>query len=143
MDKQFSKNSLMAAAALAINGAGNAAAKATNALVYKVDGTLYTATAAKTFTLSGTIATGNTGTYGLYIDTAGTTSVVVGSTVSGGASTQSFPIANLAQDIPGKCLVGWLVVRNNTGSVFTGGTTALDTASLTVSYVDNYGVIGQ
>jgi len=39
--------------------------------------------------------------------------------------------------------VGYLYVKNETAAVFTPGTTALDTASLTVSYSDNYAKLGQ
>lgn len=34
--------------------------------------------------------------------------------------------------------IGNIIVKNATGSTFTGGTTALDTANLTVTYIDAY-----
>lgn len=37
-----------------------------------------------------------------------------------------------------QCVIGWVYVVNATAAAFVPGTTALDTASLTVAYLDNY-----
>ncbi len=38
----------------------------------------------------------------------------------------------------GYAIIGYIIVKNATGSTFTWGTTALDTANLTVTYIDSF-----
>jgi hypothetical protein len=55
------------------------------------------------------------------------------------ANTREANSADIASpDDPYDVVVGWVVINNGTGSTFTIGTTALDTASLTVTYINNY-----
>lgn len=48
----------------------------------------------------------------------------------------------VSPDDPFDVVVGWVTINNGTASAFVPGTTALDTASLTVTYTDNYAQVG-
>lgn len=126
------KNQVVFPASLAINGAGNAAAKTTNAAWVLVNGQLVKIAAATAMpALTGvSIPNGSKQIVGFTTDVGGNLSLIVGavSTVVGGLSFAPVPQGNVA--------LGYLIIENGTGSTFTGGTTALDTGSLTVTYVN-------
>ena len=125
---------------LAIKAGSSALAKSTNAFAAIVSGVVVTKAASDMPALTGTIPTAYASAYVFYMDSAGTLSVVKGNNVAGTtavfATSDFFPMDTngLTVKPEGKVAVGMLYVVNATGSTFTGGTTALDTASLTVTY---------
>lgn len=56
--------------------------------------------------------------------------------------TSDINFGNPENDDEKKAIVGFVVVKNETGSAFVPGTTALDVGSLTVQYIDAYGFVG-
>ena len=87
--------------------------------------------------LVGTLATAKSAAWAFYIDSAGTLTT---SAKTADLNTHALAIAALPTTPLDKALIGWIVVDNATGSNFVGGTTALDTGSLTVTYYDSVGM---
>lgn len=83
--------------------------------------------------LVGTLATAKSALWAFYIDSAGTLTT---SAKTADADTHAAAMALLPVTPAGKAMIGFIVVDNATGSNFVGGTTALDAASLTVTYYD-------
>ena len=52
-------------------------------------------------------------------------------------------LGNKDDDMKYKARVGFVIIKNETGSAFVPGTTALDTANLTVTYISALGVFGK
>lgn len=88
--------------------------------------------------LTGTIPTAYTSTYAFQVDSAGALTVVKGNNV---LTATGLSLSDLPATDRNKVTIGLVTVVNATGSTFTGGTTALDTASLTV-YYSNQNVSG-
>ncbi|MBI5402487.1 MAG: hypothetical protein HY959_03740 [Ignavibacteriae bacterium] len=117
--------------ALAIKTSSSALAKTVNTINALVDGVLVQKAAADMAALSGTIATGKKGIFVFTLKADGTLTTRAGTLTASALSGISFPT------IPaGEVVIGFIIVENATGSDFVGGTTALDTASLTVTYVN-------
>lgn len=113
--------------------------KSSNAFAVIVGGNVVLKAAGDMPALTGTIPTAYTSSYVFYMDTAGTITAVKGNnvlTTVGLATSDFFPqdANGLSVKADGKVAIGAIIVVNATGSTFTGGTTALDTASLTVYY---------
>lgn len=129
------KTHVMSSAGLAIKAGASAIVKQGSAYAVVVNGVLV-AVAANTDTsaLTGVnVATATSNLYLLAIDATGTTTWypgVAGATV-GAIALPMIPF-NVA-------VVGGILVQNATGSNFVPGTTALDTGSLTVTYLNNVG----
>ena len=121
----------LATAGLVINGAGNATAKIGAADYYaSVTGVLVKVAAGTAMpTLVGTITATKFNVFCFYVDSAGTTSVAMGTE---GAALANVVFPSFPQ---GKALIGFIIVTY--ASTFTGGTTALDTA--TTVYVSPLG----
>lgn len=100
-------------------------------------------------TVVGSLATGFSRIYSLIATLPITGSSTATPTFSWIASADYATTADLAYTaaIPdpnqsNQTVVGAVIVNNATGSAFVPGTTALDTGSLTVTYINNYGVTG-
>lgn len=127
----------MSSPALVIKTGGSTLVKASNAFLANVAGVIVRKPAATDMpALSGTLATAKSAAWAFYIDATGTLSV---STKTADAASHDAAVALLPQNAAGKALIGVLVLDNATGSNFVGGTTALDTASLTATYYNIHG----
>ncbi|MGE0126681.1 MAG: hypothetical protein AB7U82_01155 [Blastocatellales bacterium] len=117
--------------ALAIKQGGSALAKTANAIHFIIDGVLATKAAADMAALSGSaVPDGSKNVYVFTVNVSGTLKTYVG-TASTTLAGIAFPTV-----ADGEAVIGFIVVENGTGSNFTPGTTALDTGSLTVTYVN-------
>jgi hypothetical protein len=119
--------------ALAIKAGSSALAKSVNVITAIINGVLVQKAAGDMPALTGlNIANGSFGAVVFALDVAGNLTAYFSNT---GA------LANLVMPpIPTNvAVIGQLVIQNGTGSAFTGGTTALDTASLTVTYINQVG----
>lgn len=116
---------------LAIKTSSSALAKTANAINAIIDGVLISKAAADMAALSGSVvANGSKNVYVFTVDVSGNLA-----TLAGTAATTLAGI--LFPTIPeGQAVIGFIIVDNGTGSNFTPGTTALDTGSLTVTYVN-------
>lgn len=123
-------------AALAIKASSNADAKA-GAFLYRVAADVKYTAATATIDLSASsgtlaLADGKVACVAIDIDASGTVTQTVGTHVTS-ANINDAKQPRLAAD---KARVGYIYLKNATGSAFTIGTTALDTASMTVEYVN-------
>lgn len=126
-------NQPVAPASLAINGAGNAAAKTTNAAFVLVNGITVKIAAAQVMpVLTGvSIPNGSKQAVGFCTDVSGNLSLIQGAVAAtiGGVTFPKTPENTVA--------LGYLVIENASGAAFTGGTTALDAGGgLVVTYVN-------
>lgn len=115
---------------LAINAAASPLVKTTVPFASFVSGQVVLKAAGALPALTGTIANGFTSSYAFFMDALGVVTVSQGNSVAN-TSTLSF------SDLPkatGNVCIGLVIVVNATGALFTGGTTALDTGSLTTYY---------
>lgn len=108
---------------LAIHGAASALAKTVNAIYAVVDGTLVTLGAADLPALTGfNVSAGKYGVCLFLIDAFGNVSIAYSDGTAAAIGNIAFPT------IPtGKACIGFIIVTN--AGAFTGGTTALDTAT--------------
>jgi hypothetical protein len=120
---------------LTIAAAGSPAAKA-SAFDYRINGKIYAKAAQATISLVtlGVVAAGKTSAVFLTIDAAGNV------TVSPVVPDESGDIV-VPDPGYGLCLFGAVKVSNGAATAFTGGTTALDAASVTATYYNLSGVI--
>lgn len=124
-------NMVFNSAGLAIKAGTSALAKSVNTITVIIDDVIVQKAAADMAALGGSVvADGSKNVYVFCVDAAGTLTTLNGT-----------PAATLAAitwpTVPdGVAVVGFLIVANGTGSNFTPGTTALDTASLTTTYVN-------
>lgn len=114
-----------AKAGLAI-GTTKSKVKTAVATFYSIGGVMYTkAITDDLFVLAGAAFAGATRIWVLCLDASGTASAVLGT------STSEFP------DIPDTvCPIGYIKVVAAAGTTFTPGTTLLDAANITTTYVD-------
>lgn len=132
----------MKSAGMAIKTGGSAVAKTTVAVLYKISDVIYTALSAGDLpALTGiSVADGYTKCVLVQVSAGGTVTYKV-SDAFANVSGEVFVLANAPSLDKDKAFVGFIVIKNASGSVFTGGTTALDASNVTVSYID-YPVIG-
>lgn len=135
------------AAVLAINGAGAATFKTTNAYAYLCDG-IYkakTALAAQAFSAGHAVqAAGTTMYYAVGLDASGNVSTYQGTAPNANAiaaaiqnGSGSASVVGSIPDVPnGVTPVGLIKVVTNSATTFTAGTTALDAAGVTVTFYD-------
>lgn len=115
---------------LAIKAGGSTLAKTVNTVYYQANGVYGALAAADMPALTGlNISAGKYNCAVFYVDSAGTTSAGFGTEGASAAAVQ-FP-----QTPQGKAIIGFLMITY--ASAFTGGTTALDTA--TTVYVNTQG----
>lgn len=82
--------------------------------------------------LVGTLATAKYAAWAFEMDSSGT---ITTRTKTADQATAAEAIAALPSTTANKVALGYIVVHNTSGSNFTGGTTALDAAGITVTYV--------
>jgi hypothetical protein len=124
-------NLVFNSAGLAIKAASNALAKSANAINAIIDGVIISKAAADMAALSGAVVpTGSKNVYVFCVDVSGNLTALAG--------TAATTLAGIVWPtvLDGTAVIGFIIVDNATGSNFTPGTTALDTASLTVTYVN-------
>lgn len=139
------KNVLLANPTLAIKTSSSALVKY-SAFSYLANGVFKTVAAADAPALSGSVlATAYTRVAILYITAWGTLAWDYSDDVANTADLNIVKLAAQKRALRGTewLLVGYVVIKNATGSNFTPGTTALDTASLTVTYINAYGLTPQ
>lgn len=128
---------MLTSAGLVIKAGSSAIVKAVTAFAAIIDGApVYKAAATDMSALVGTLATAKSAAWAFYIDSAGT---ITTAAKTADVATHALAVAAVAAPTDNKALIGFIVVDNATGSNFVGGTTALDAASLTVTY---YNVVG-
>lgn len=125
---------------LAISGAGAATIKTTNAFNVKIDGVVSTVAAATLAALTTALnfASLSTAVISVYVNAAGTASYALSNVVlnTAIATNTIWPSTNtVVGEVPGKALIGWIVVKA-TSAAFVGGTTLLDAGTFTVTYID-------
>lgn len=115
---------------LAIHGAGSALVKTANTVIFSANGVLGSLAAADMPALSGSIPNGSTNIAVFEVDSTGMTHTTMGTaaTTLAGVVWPKTPDAN--------ALIGFVIIANASGSAFTCGTTALDTGSVTTTYVN-------
>ena len=139
-------NIAQTAAGLAIKGAKNAAATVANTTNFRINGEMFYIT-----TKDVAIATDYKGVaitiendmqcvLSVFTDIAGTIYVAKGTEYT---DAHHYNTKYVISDLSDKALLGYIYIKNNTGSQFVGGTTALDVANTTVSYRDAYTCLGK
>ncbi|MDB5550518.1 MAG: hypothetical protein JWL86_502 [Rhizobium sp.] len=123
-------------AGLAIKAGGSAIVKSVNAILAVVNGVFIRHAASDMAALVGTLATAKSAAWAFYIDGSGTLTT---SAKTADAATHDAALALLPVPPVGLAQIGILVLDNATGAPFIGGTTALDTASLTATYYNTQG----
>lgn len=124
---------LLTAPTLVIKAAEGTVPKSSGAFTALVAGT-YVSKAADTdmCALSGTTAATKYALYDYYMDSAGT----ITTAKAADAATAAAALALLPTLPINKVRLGYLIVHNGTANPFVGGTTALDAANITVTYVN-------
>lgn len=123
---------------LAIKAASSTVVKASAAFIANINGVLVRKAANTDMAaLAGTLATAKSAAWPFYIDATG--ALTTGAKTADAADHAS-AVALIPATPDGLALIGILVLDNATGSNFVGGTTALDTASLTATYYNTNGV---
>lgn len=131
------QNRCVNAGGMVIHGAGSAVPKTVNSLLFLFDSfpVLFAAADTAAIPAAPVIPTANSAICVFTLDINGNKGAML-----------SNPAATVGQiDVPsvpkGLIPYGMVLIQNATGSNFTGGTTALDTGSLTVNYFDIVGAI--
>jgi len=133
----FLNSRMLTKAGLVIHGAGGTVPKAGSAFCAVANGTLVRKPANTDMSaLAGNLATAKSALWAFYIDSAGT---ITTSAKTADAASHDAALALMPAVPAGKAMIGFVVIDNATGSNFVGGTTALDTGSLTVTYYDAIG----
>lgn len=130
------KTGIVIPTALAIKAGGSAVVKSTAAFVARVDGTAVSKAANTDMSaLAGVIATTKAAAWQFYMDDAGT---ITTSAKTADSDSAAVALSLLPATPAHKVNLGTVVITNNQGAAaaFTGGTTPLDTAGLTVAYTN-------
>ena len=127
---------------LAIHGANAENVLTANAIEYLINGEYKTLAAQAEIDISGltglpddALPDGYTQVFGLQVNAAGTISVVWGQQILN-TEIDAGRLVNFPNPDEGNSMFGAVKVKNATGSDFTFGTTALDTANITDTYYD-------
>lgn len=143
MDSNYTENGLVGGAlpVLAISGAGAATIKTTNAFAVKIDGAISSVSAATLAAIPATITVPllSTTSVAVYVNAAGTASYVQGTTVlTSTLATNTIYNMNLlpVNKANAGALIGHFIIKCASTATFTGGTTLLDAANVTVTYLD-------
>jgi hypothetical protein len=129
-------NELLNSPGLAIKAGASPTVKAANGYFAYFEGTTVFKAASDMPALSGTIANTNKGLVVFTLKSDGTLTAR-----KGGYDVASYAALVWPTVPDGEIPLGAVIIENGTGSTFTGGTTALDTASLTVTYISMFGPI--
>lgn len=164
MDKNYIENCCLKAPGLAIKAGASPTVKYANTFAVKANGVVSVDTAtADCPALSASKGINNVASSNLADDyqrvytllaAINTTTGVITCTWVHGADfavgrapkTSDINFGNPENDDELKAVVGFLVVKNQTGAAFVPGTTALDDATednITCQYIDNYGFVGK
>lgn len=148
------KNVAKSAAGLQIKAGSSAVAKTVNTVVASINGAWtsvasgdvaitnysYINSQGVVTTAANTIATGYTATLTVYSNgsafAVGKWNTVANATRAVDADFDRTLCAK------GYAIIGYITIKNATGSTFTGGTTALDDSNVTTTYVDAYNSLG-
>lgn len=130
-----SQNRLLSSATLVIKAGGGTVPKASTAFAAIAAGVVQVKAADTDMSvIAGTLATAKAALWAFYIDSAGT---ITTSTKTADAANAAAAL-KLKPAVPAnKVEIGYIIVANATGSNFVGGTTALDAANVTTTYVSN------
>jgi|ERR1017187_1209230 glycine cleavage system protein P-like pyridoxal-binding family len=115
---------LLTTGALAIHGSASALAKTVNTIYFMVDGQMYSKTAADCAALVGTVANATFNVFVFSVNAAGTFATQMGT----GAATLGGVVFPAVAD--GYVAVGFVIVNPTGTGAFTGGTIALDDATV-------------
>lgn len=137
-------NVILSSGGLAINAGSSTMIKTTNTINAKIDGYIMANVAATSAigngtigTTIGTLPTGYTMALTVSVNASGTFALTASSQILTSSILQGlFPTGSLAPVPQGQCLVGYVIIRNASGSNFVGGTTALDAGSITTLYIN-------
>ncbi len=129
--QHFQGNVVLNSGGLAIKAGSSALAKTVNTITARVEGVLITKAAADMAALSGTYPTTNKCVAVFTVDVSGTLRTRMSAV---GVTTLAAIVFPTIPD--SESVIGFAIIENGTGSDFVGGTTALDTGSLTVTYVN-------
>lgn len=139
MDKLYISNACMTSTGLAISAALSALAKTVTSAVYRINGAMYPSftPANITLTTAQNVPAASTVVVTVGITATGTYSLTQGASVLNTAfsGTQIALSSQFVDPTAGTALVGYLVIKATT-TAFTGGTTALDAATYTVTYIN-------
>lgn len=131
-----------------LTGGASAAVSAGNIYAYVCNNVVVTRPAGALPALTGTIPNGATSAYVFYGDSAGNITVVKGNNVTGITSgvfsvSDFLPATStgLSTINSNLAVIGVAIIVNNSGATFTGGSTLLNVAGLTV-YLSNFPVSG-
>lgn len=124
-------SSIFGSPGLAIHGSASPVVKSVGAVVATVGGVAVGLAAGDLSALVGTLPTTKSALWAFYVNAAG---VVSTSPMSAVQTSHALAIGQLPAVPVGQAMIGFIIVDNATGSNFVGGTTALDAASLTVTY---------
>jgi hypothetical protein len=125
----LSMNGCLNSAGLAIKAGGSAIAKFANTAEFKINGKIYTKTTADLPLPVVTVAAGKKTVVAWFLDASGNITSAYATPVLVAEAT---PVLPAFADT--KVCIGAALISNGTASNFVGATTALDTASLTVTY---------
>ena len=143
--QRASLNVVTKSGGLAIKTSSSPTVKTAAATNYIVDTAVGSFAAGDMDALVGTVATAKVGLWAFVITSAGATDTVAITLTEDTAAAavgklyDAYDLKSTETDtnsLTSTALLGFVIVANATGSNFVGGTTALDTANLTVTYVD-------
>jgi len=134
----FLRTCCLAKGGLAIKAASSPDAKTASTVTYAIAGRLYSKAAMATVPMAaaGSLPAGQSVAVGVFLDAAGTVSVKAGSPAPKAAECV-FPDFDHAA----LCPVGAVLVTNASASAMAFGTTALDAAGVTATYLDILGAV--
>lgn len=139
MDKLYTSNACMTSTGLTITGAAATTAKTVTSSVYRINGAIYPSFTPGNITLttSQNVAAASTLVVTVGITSTGTYTLTQGAAVLNTAfsGTQIALSSQFVDPAAGTALVGYIVIKATT-SAFVGGTTALDAATYTVTYIN-------
>lgn len=160
MPRNYIENCALKAAGLAIKTGSSALVKYANTFAVKANGIISVdTTTADAPALSTSKGVNNAASsnladdyqrvYTLLAAVNATTGVITCTWVHGddfavgrAPKTSDINFGNPENDDEKKAIVGFVIIKNETAADFVPGTTALDTGSLTVQYIDAYGFAG-
>lgn len=142
MDKNYIQNGLFGGVmpVLAISAALATTIKTTNTYLIKIDGVISSVAGATlaALTTAMNVAAASTAVIVVYVNAAGVATYAKSADVlnTAIAANTIFPSTSaIPDDVPGKALIGHIIIKTTT-TAFTAGTTGLDAATYTLTYAD-------